>query len=301
MPLRNFRRVFFIINPKSGSSVSVAGLRDLRDYLLARSVQIRMEKTLSLPHAGQLAQKACHSAFDLVVVAGGDGTVRTVAQAMAGSDIPLLIVPRGTENLMAVELGLNGTVENTVLTLEQGSIKNLDLARANDSIFMAVAGVGFDAEVIRRINRFRKGHITHGDYAWPICRTFWEYKFPPVRVVADGKLVCNEPALVFVSNISRYAVGLGISLAADFSDGWLDLCIYKCSNQLRLLLHACKTVLKSTDNDPLVYRRRCKELDISSPDSDIQVQLDGDPGPAMPLHIEIIPAAAKVLVPPKKN
>jgi len=289
---------YFIVNPKSGSSANIAGVRDLRDYLRSGDCKVHLELTRSLEHAGELAHQAMAAEVEVVVVAGGDGTVRTVVDAMVGSDLPILIIPCGTENLLACELGLDGLLKTTIHTLEHGLLRNLDLGQADGKHFMAILGVGFDAEVVRRVHSQRSGHITPAGYIWPICRTFWEHRFPHLRVEADGQLLCDEPAMVFVSNISRYAIGLGISRAADFGDGMLDLCIYKCNSHLRLISHAAQTALGTSDKNKMVIRRKCQNISISSPEPGARVQLDGDPGPSLPLDIEVIPTAVKVLTPP---
>ena len=162
---------WFIVNPKSGSSADAGSVRFVRDYLRKRHQPMQLELTRSLAHAGELAGSAIEAGATAVVVSGGDGTVRTVAEAMAGSEIPILILPAGTENLLAQELGIDGSGKTHLKMLENGMVRKLDLGRANDRYFMAIAGIGFDAQVVRRINQFRLGHITHSDYIWPICRT----------------------------------------------------------------------------------------------------------------------------------
>jgi len=288
----------FIVNPKSGSNLDVSGIRRLCKYLGRQRYEVRLDLTRSLTHAGELAHDAMAQGAAVVVVAGGDGTVRQVAEAMTGSHVPILIIPWGTENLLASQLGLDGLVETNKKTLENGRIRPVDLGQANKRCFTAVVGVGFDAEVVSRVHGRRAGHITPASYLWPLLRTFCEHSFPHLHVVGDGQVLCDEPALVFVSNISRYAIGLGISREADCSDGKLDLCIYKCGNRLRLLDHAAKTVLKKTDKSPLVLRQRCKEIVINSENKKVYSQLDGDPGPVLPIHIKVIPAATNLLTPP---
>ncbi|MFC1782917.1 diacylglycerol/lipid kinase family protein [Planctomycetota bacterium] len=291
-------RYHFIINPKSGSSVDIGTIVRLREHLSRQDHDIQFSLTKSLAHAGHLAARAIDSGADFIVVAGGDGTVRAVAEAMAGSEIPILILPRGTENLLSQELGIDGSVHNAVKILKEGMVRNLDLGLVNDRYFMAIVGVGFDATVIERINQFRSGHITHGDYIWPICRTFWEYKFPHLQIEADGKTVCDEPALVFIGNISRYAISLPIVPHADCSDGKLDVCIYRCRRRRELLLHAIRTIAHQAERSANVSRFNCTNLTISSREPNVPVQIDGDPGPSLPLKITIIPAAARVLTPP---
>jgi len=304
------QRYYFIVNPKAGFCLDISGIKLLCDRLRADGQDVHLARTKSLEHAGELAQQAiagCPSARNLsdprqsplvIIVAGGDGTVRTVIDAIAGSNVPVCIIPFGTENLLACELGLDGSLESTAAALKNGTLRTMDLGQANQRRFMAVIGVGFHGQVIRRVHSQRTGHISQAHYIWPICRTFWEYRFAHLRIEADGQLVCDEPALVFVSNIARYAVQLGIAPDADCGDGLLDLCIYKCNSRLRLLSHAVATAMKRSHKSALTLRRKCKEISISSPVDNVAVQIDGDPGPSLPLNIKVIPAAAQILTPP---
>ena len=291
------RRYHFVINPKSGSSVDLSHVYALDEHLRSAGHEVHMALTRSLDHAGQLARQAVAADASAIVVAGGDGTVRAVIEATSGSDKPICVIPCGTENLLACEFGLDGSVRSCKAALAANSPRPLDVGVANGRYFTAIAGVGFDAEVIRRIQRLRRGHIGHTDYLWPICRTFWEYRFCALCVEADGQVVCDEPALVFVSNISRYAVGLGISPRADAGDGLLDLCVYKCRGRLELLWHSFQTAFRLSGRNHRAVRLRCRTVRVSSRQADLPVQLDGDPGGTLPVEIKIVPGAARILTP----
>ncbi|MBN1846753.1 MAG: diacylglycerol kinase family lipid kinase [Sedimentisphaerales bacterium] len=287
----------FIVNPKSGSSVEVGLVRQVLDYLRRQGRPIRLTLTESLAHAGALARRAVRQQAAAVVVRGGDGTVRTVAEGMAASRIPILILPGGTENLLAQELGIDGSWPTTLRMLEEGTLRPLDLGRVNGRCFMAIVGVGFDAQVVRRIHAQRSGHITHTDYVWPICRTFWEYGPPTLRVEVDGERICDEPGLVFVGNISRYAVGLPVVPGSDCSDGLFQVTIYRYRRRRQLLGHAVRTTLRRAQRSDRVSYHRGRHIRISGSPPATPVQLDGDPGPKLPLEIDILPAAARVLTP----
>ena len=290
------KRYSLIINPKSGSSSTLAGVRHVRDYLRRQGHDVYIDLTQSLEHAGELAHQAIKAQCDAIIVAGGDGTVRAVADATTHSGVPIAIIPAGTENLLATELGFDRAGHATVRALQSGQVRNLDLGAGDGQRFMAIAGIGFDAEVIHRIHRWRTGYITHVDYIWPIVRTFWEYQFPTLRVVADGHPVCDEPALVFISNISRYAVGLPINRNADWSDGLLDLTVYRMRRRRQLLFHSGTTIINYHHRRASVTQVRCRQIEVSSPQRAC-VQFDGDPGPPLPLDIHVIPAAARILAP----
>ncbi len=286
-----------IINPKSGSNLRVERLKKLKDYLVSRGDHVSIHLTKSLEHAAELTREAVNDKYDTVIIAGGDGSVRIVLEAAAGSKVPVLILPSGTENLLACELGLDGTLKNTISAIEHGIIREIDLGRVNDQHFMAVIGVGFDAQVVRYVHHKRKGHITPLDYLWPLVRTFWAYKYVPIKVIADGTNVCNDPALIFVSNISRYAIGIGIAPEADCCDGFLDLTVFRCRSRWQLLKQSLFTVLKKDHKLSTTTRMKCRELQISS-EFEVAVQLDGDDGPEEPLNITIDKAYAHILTPP---
>ncbi|MHC4658996.1 MAG: diacylglycerol/lipid kinase family protein [Planctomycetota bacterium] len=290
--------IAYIVNPKSGASSSKLTGRQFEEYLTKKGFELRVSLTSSLEHACELATDAAVD-YDcaMVIVVGGDGTVREVAHGLEGSDKPLLIVPYGTENLLANELGFDERLKTIIRTFEAGCIRPLDLGSANGKCFTSIAGFGFDGQIVRRVSEQRKGHIDYFDYFWPIWRTFWTYKFDVMKVKVDGEEVFNGRGLVFVGNISRYAMGLQILHDADFSDGLLDVCIYKCTSQVRLLIHSLMTVLKQHTYGTGVIYRQGKSISVSSEAADIATEIDGDPGPALPVQIEVIPHAVNCLVP----
>ena len=288
----------YIVNPKSGATSSKLTGRRFQGYLVEKGFKVRVSLTNSLSHACELATDAAVD-YDcaMVVTVGGDGTIREVAHGLEGSDKPLLIVPCGTENLLANELGLDERLRTIIRTFEAGYVRALDLGSANGRCFASIAGFGFDGQVVKRVSEQRKGHIDHSDYFWPIWRTFWNYKFSPMEVEVDGERIFDGCGLVFVGNISRYAVGLQILHFADFGDGLLDVCIYKCASRLRLVKHSFMTTLKQHIHSSDVIYRQGKNITVSSKTGSIRTEIDGDPGPALPVQIKVIPQAVNVMVP----
>jgi diacylglycerol kinase (ATP) len=289
--------IAYIINPHAGSGRMKKYEQHFRDYLTSRNFDVRVRETTSLEHTCEQANDAAID-YDckLVVAAGGDGTVREVAHGLEGSDKPLFIVPCGTENLLADELGFDGRFETIIRTFEVANVRPLDLGSANGRCFTSIAGFGFDGLVVKRVDQIRQGHINHLTYFWPLWHTFWDYKFDPMKVVVDGQEIFNGRGLVFVGNISRYALGLQILHSANFSDGLLDICIYKCASKPRLIKHSIATIFKQhTFGSDVIYRQG-REITVSSDCEDIQTEIDGDPGPPLPVNIRMIPKAVNVMV-----
>jgi YegS/Rv2252/BmrU family lipid kinase len=290
--------IAYILNPKAGATSSKLIGWWFEEYLVKKGYKVKLSLTTSLAHACEVATDA---AVDyncaMVVAAGGDGTIREVAHGLEGSDKSLLIVPCGTENLLANELGFDERLNTIIRTFEAGFIRPLDLGSVNGKCFTSIAGFGFDGQVVRRVSEQRRGHIDYFDYFWPLWRTFWDYKFKAMKVTVDGKEIFHGRGLVFVGNISRYAIGLQILRYADFSDGVLDICVYKCASRLHLAKHSILTVLKrDTDCSDVIYRQG-KEISVSSDSTGIDTEIDGDPGPALPVQIKVIPRAVNCVVP----
>ncbi|MBN1457827.1 MAG: diacylglycerol kinase family lipid kinase [Sedimentisphaerales bacterium] len=287
----------YIINPKSGSVIGKGTAKKFANYLRNNGYDVRVDKTKSMEHVCQLATKAAMDAdCSMVAVAGGDGTVREVAHGLEGSGKRLMIIPSGTENLLAKELGTSNAFKRLVEVFEDGFISELDLGIANGRCFTSIAGLGFDGDVIKKISEKRKGHITHLHYLQPILQTVRDHEFPNIRVIVDDEEIFNGQGEVFVGNISRYATGLRILRDADFSDGLLDVCVYKCASRIQFVKHYIKTIFRVHAHADDVIYRQCKKIYISSSSKNVRTQIDGDPGPELPIKIEVIPNAVRVFV-----
>ena len=291
--------VHVIINPRSGYGGGKLILTDLRSELkLAgyRAVEYVTKAPLDATrHARQIVDEA-----SAILVWGGDGTVNEVANAVADSAVPIIPCMAGTENLLAKELHIPRNPRELVEVLRTGEIVNCDVGRVNGRNFLLIIGIGFDGEVVRRLTAIRTGHISHLSYFWPIWRTFWEHDFPRLKVVADGEEVFDDYGLAFVGNISRYAVGLRICRDARFDDGMLDMVVYSCRRQTRLLWHAAKTLLRRHPLKGDVVYRRFKHATFTT-DRPVPSQVDGDVGPSTPLDISVTPAKLKLLVPHRRQ
>jgi diacylglycerol kinase (ATP) len=291
--------IAYIINPKSGASTGekLPGWR-FEEYLKGKGYDVRTNLTRSLDHACELASDAAiDDECSMIVAVGGDGTIREVAHGLESSDKPLLIVPGGTENLLANELGLEKSLNTLTRTFEAGFTREFDLGNANGRCFTSIAGFGFDGEVVAEVSSNRIGHINYFDYFWPLWRTFWRYRFDPISVEVDGEQIFDGRGLVFVGNISRYALGLNILEHANYSDGLLDVCVYKCSHRMHLVKHSLMTIFQQHHGSSDVIYRQGKKIIVNSPNEKLPTEVDGDPGPAVPVEITVIPKAVRVMVP----
>ena len=293
------RPVHLIVNPRSGYGGRKLLVAQLGRAIRAAGFDLVLYPTKAPADATRYARSIADKAA-AAIIWGGDGTVNEVANALAGTDVPILACPAGTENLLAKELKIPHAPSAIVDVLKTGQIVECDVGEVNGRNFLLIIGVGFDGEVVRRVSTSRTGHISHLSYFWPIWRTFWGHRFPKMRIVADGEEIFNDFGLAFVGNISRYAVGLRICRDASFNDGLLDLVVFSCREQTRLMLHAAWTLLRMHPLKGDVIYRQFRNARIET-DEPIPSQVDGDMGENTPLDISITDRRVKLLIPQPKH
>ncbi|MHC4696839.1 MAG: diacylglycerol/lipid kinase family protein [Planctomycetota bacterium] len=315
------RQIVAILNPVSGACDMLPVVQQIGRSLERRGSQLDIHVTGGTGHATEIAAELHHD-VDAVLVVGGDGTVCEVVNGIIGrpddwglriadcglwidpkstinnlhSTIPIVILGTGTENLIAHELGMPSTPERVVETLLSGEPFACDVGVINQRHFLAVAGVGFDADCVLRFARARQGHITHGDYFWPIWRTFWTHRFPTLRVEVDNACVFEGHGFAMVGIIGRYAAGLRILSEARYNDGLLDLCVFACNSKARLLGHAGRLFLGRHVGSRGVIYRQGRQISITSPDQ-VHLEVDGDAAGCLPATCHVLPGAARFLGP----
>ncbi len=251
--------------------------------------------------AGDAARLAAQSDdADVIVVAGGDGTINDVVNGLKGRGTPLVVVPLGTENILAKEFGFPATADAVVRRALEGRPLTIDAGSVNARRFLIVVGVGFDAEVVHRLADVRKGHISHATYLGPLLSAFARHEFPRLIVEVDGLRVFESRGLALIGNLSRYSMGLRILNRASPDDGLLDVCALPCGSRGRLLMHAFDLARgRHTERtgEGVVYARGAR-IRIDSPDA-APVEVDGEPAGALPVECRVHPGDVRLLVDPR--
>ena len=242
------------------------------------------------------------------IAIGGDGTLRSVADRLAsecaGADCPvppLLVVPLGTANLMGRHLGIrwdNATMDDEVVrVIRAGKTLDVDAARANGTLFLLMAGVGFDAHVVHEMARVRKGPIRYASYLLPAALAVKAYSYPRLTVWVDGKKVFrNKPGFAFVGNIAEYGTGFPILPHARSDDGLLDVCVLPCAAPTELVqLFLAAAAGEHLTQEGVVYVKG-KHVRVESAEP-VPVQLDGDSAGHTPIEIDLLPHRLPFIVP----
>lgn len=286
-----------IINPVSGRGAARRLVADLCRRLVSEGICVIIDQTQGPGQAATLARQAEAAGCRAIIVVGGDGTINDTLGGLSESAPPLLVVPAGTENILAKHFRTRKNAEWLKQVILAGRTAELDMPTANGRRFLMVSGVGFDAECVRRVTLARRGRITYASYFLPMWRAFWSYKHPTLTVEADGSRIFEGQGLAIVGNVRRYAWGLQPALRAVPDDGLLDVIVCPCAWQGPLLMHAARTIVRRQLTAKVVYRQ-ARRIRITTREA-APVQIDGDQGGVTPVEYEITGRRAKFLVGPE--
>lgn len=301
------RLVQLLVNPTAGSRKR----KRLADELEAELSQARftVERCDTVEQLGEAASTA-HDRGDLrcVIAIGGDGTLNAALNSTPHG-VALMAAPQGTENLLAKYFGTPADAAQIARLVADGWTMDLDAGVANGGLFALMAGVGFDADVVRRVHAKRSasgsGNISHLSYAEPILDAIRRYPFPKVRVTTlderGDPVESVTGSWVFVVNLPRYAQGLRIAPDARGDDGLLDLCVLKrgqAAAGLWYLWHIVRGRHQRLKSVATLRAARCRLETVDGDDvltDDVPFQIDGDPGGRLPLELGVAPGRMRLL------
>jgi diacylglycerol kinase family enzyme len=220
---------------------------------------------------------------DAILSAGGDGTLRHVASRMPPGALPIGLIPRGTGNVLAEEIGLTRAPTRIADTLLHGPTVTITGARANGQPFYLMAGIGLDGEAVRRLDLAAKQKWGKSAYTRPLI-TSLAMPEPALRVTADGDRTA-EAAWAIVANARRYGGAFKLSDRAGLHRPGLLVYLMPRGGMARRLAHVTALGLGALDRLPGVIVWSATELDITA-DFPSAVQIDGDPFATVPLKIK---------------
>ena len=297
-----------VVNPAAGQGKPREALAALKTAL-APFVG-RVFETQKAGDAEEASRMAAGQGFDAVLVAGGDGTVNEVVNGLltapgTAKPLPLGLVPLGTQNVLASEIGLPPADDfNAVAALlRAGKTRRLDVGQAGTRYFVLMAGFGFDAVVVREVLGPVKDWIGPAAYALATLGALAKYQSTAITLTLDGETIRSEAFLVVVANAASYAYRqIKLAPFAAMGDGWLDICVFErpkidrrigrvgfASQMVRVLArrHLC---------DPSVRYYRARTITLLS-DPPICGQVDGETFGETPVTIRIVPNALSVFIP----
>ncbi len=221
------------------------------------------------------------------VCGGGDGTVRTMAEALPVG-VPMVIFPLGTENLLARHFGIDARIDRAEQSVLSGTSHWIDAGMANGRLFLVMASCGFDAEVVNRVHGQRSGHVQRWSYFTATWRSLRSYPFFPLQVTLGCGRKMRECRWAFVFNVPRYAMHLRIAPEADPQDGLMDVCTFRRGRLWPGLAYIGAILLGQHRRWTNSQSCQAATIRIES-EGRVPFQLDGDPGGELPLEVSVLP------------
>ncbi|MBI4879612.1 MAG: NAD(+)/NADH kinase [Planctomycetes bacterium] len=300
------RQALIIVNAKAGRGRALAAADLAAEHLRARGVSVECVPTDHPGHAAELARVLGQDS-DLVVVVGGDGTLREAASGLAGrgSARVLGFIPIGHGNVVARELGIPLDPRAAVEVLFSGKPRAMDAGRANGHLFLAMVGVGFDALVTRRVGALRRVPLGErayqrlGSSVYAACGFLALWRLLPRRFTlsVDGRALDRRPCSIIVANTEAYARDWAVTPGASTSDGVFDYQACWRSAAPLVAWQLLQARRRRRVAPFIAEYGRGKEFVIAS-SAPFSWQADGDPmGFTERLEIEVLPAHLTILAP----
>ena len=298
---QKFLRAALISNPQAGRNHGIR-LRQIQKAIqeLERGGASVTAYETSKPGEGAiLARSAIDAGADLVVVCGGDGTINEVIGGLAHSNVPLAVLPGGTANVLARELGLPLEFSAAARTISRSTPRRVALGRAGTRYFLLMAGVGFDARVVRGVEGRWKKRLGMASYFFEAVRQLLsEPLVPPFMLSAEGQR--QLVTFACISKSQHYGPVRMVREADLFSDRFQVYCFHS-ANPLRYFLYALAVLLRLPARLPDFSQFRASKIyceQIPSNGNTVFLQVDGELAGQLPCTIEIVPDALTLLVPP---
>lgn len=286
------KRIAFVINPKSGSDRKTDRVA-LVNRLKSTNYHTDIFEWKKVEDRDSIFESVLNGQYDIAVAVGGDGTVSQLANALAGSQTALGILPFGSGNGLARHLGVPMNYEDAMKHLETGDVVAIDKGEMNGMSFFCTAGTGFDA----RIGKLFAESTTRGfwTYAKLTIREFRAYRGEEYKLTIDGKTYSRNAFLITVANAGQYGNDAWIAPQANACDGLFHVVIMKPIRWWNLLSLAIRLFRKSIHLSPFIETITGKTVTIQRKNAGA-AHYDGEPAEMdAELKITMTPRALKVV------
>ena len=288
--------MIIIFNPVAGRRRAQALWRVL-DILSSNGVRIELVETQCVGHAEKLARTAVQAGASLVVAAGGDGTIAEVANGLMGSPAKLGVIPIGTANVLAHELGLPFVPTRIAAALAFGRTRALRPGIASGAtgqrLFVQMLGVGFDGFVVRTMPLPLKRVLGRGAYVLHTMACLRRHDFRPLTLRVDGQETQTGSAIV--SKGRFYGGAYQLARDAVPADPGFSVSLFDRNGPMAALMYAAALPLGLLANAPGVRQMRAFDIAFIT-NEPIAAQADGDYLGTTPLRITDAPASIQVIV-----
>lgn len=290
-------QTLIILNPSSAMGSTLKAREKIESEFKRLGIGYDLYTTKSAQDIFDITKKNLHAYRNFVAV-GGDGTAHYVANALAGTDRNLGIIPTGSGNDVCANMKIPRDIGACCRVLKQGKTKRIDMGLINDTdYYLGVAGSGFDSEVNDLANKTRFPLKGASKYKYAVYSTLVTFRSREFLVTFENRQKKFFGMMVAVTNLPSYGGGMIITPGSDPMDGQLDACFIKRMTKAHFI-RLFPTVYKGTHiSDPSVELMKTKKIKIESPNYPFSVFADGEYICKLPAEFKVKPGILNVLVP----
>lgn len=263
-----------IYNPAAGRGKTRRRIAAVEAYLSKRGARLDVHSTSSASDLTRVAAESSRAGFDRVVVCGGDGSVHFALREFDLERGTLAVVPLGSGDDFARVTGIPRHIDGACEAILSGRTREVDVATANGTRFIGVAGLGFDSAVAAFANEVQ---VMRGSavYVYAILRVLPRFTPHPVRITIDGASRSDTIMFMAIGNSRQYGGGIRIVPAAEIDDGILDYCIVHRTSRFQLLKTLPRAYTGAHVTSPFVETGRGRSFRVEC-DSVLEIYADGE-------------------------
>ena len=286
------QKVLFIINPGSGNK-DINYTKEIEDFFISREEELEIYQLPDNCSLAKIKATIAKSKADRVVAVGGDGTLKLVAECLLGTDTPIGIIPAGSANGMAKELGVPEELNEALLLVLNGNPKKMHAIEVNGELCIHLADIGFNAYIVKKFDELpTRGMLTYAKAAW---HAFWYHRKMDVEFKIDGKIIKQQAAMVVLANAKEYGTGFEINPDGKLDDDLFEVIIVKDYAVMEIIkIWATKLPW----NPKKIESFQTSSLKITTKHN-VHFQVDGEyQGKVNKIEAKLIPKAINVIVNP---
>jgi len=286
-----------IVNPSSAMGATLKAKPEIEAEFKKLGLGFDLYITKNAQDIFDAASSNIHKYNNFVAV-GGDGTVHYVANALAGTDKNLGIIPAGSGNDISSNFKIPGDISSCCRIIKQGITKRIDMGLINNRYYyLGVAGSGFDSEVNDLANKTRFPIRGASKYKYAVYSTLITFRSREFWLTYNSMLQKVYGMMIAVTNLPSYGGGMKITPDYDPLDGKLDVCIIKRMNKLHFI-KIFPTVFEGKHvTDPFVQIMRTEQIKVECPTYNFSVFADGEYICKLPAEYRVMPGMLNMIVP----
>ncbi len=292
-------KIKLILNPAAGREKAKRVIPVIKQIFRDRRINLDMDVTQRLGEATCLSREASRKNYQIIVAAGGDGTVNEVVNGMTESSSMLGVIPLGLGNDFAKVINIPSKLEEACLAIYNGVAREIDIGKVNNRYFVNCLGIGFDAWVAYESQRIRGFFLPSFIYLYAVIRMLFKYKAASIRINLADTMLDKKVLLIAIGNGRSSGGGFLLTPDAELDDGLIDACIIDDVARLKLLIHLPEALKGTHKRLPYVTIIKTNRLTVHS-SNPVLAHVDGEILEDSHYQIEILPKRLRVIVPKQK-